>query len=197
MFLRDGRLFVCDVNKVVVYDRMRENLRSLRKRPLREVIDLSINQTIVRTSLTQFTILLALFPLVFFGGEPSHAFTKAPMLAEEGYPAELDPSGTFAVEQLAAADPDPRVWDFGAGVLAAAVAHLGIAVGDLLYARVDLIGGAEDATLLELELVEPSLGWAVQSPAVRAAGERRFAMAVESALQRLGLGPMSHRPPKF
>lgn len=135
--------------------------------------------------------------LVFFGGEPSHAFTKAPMLAEEGCPADLDPSGTFAVEQLAAADPDPRVWDFGAGVLAAAVAHLGIAVGDLLYARVDLIGGAEDATLLELELVEPSLGWAVQSPAVRAAGERRFAMAVESALQRLGLGPMSHRPPKF
>jgi SecD/SecF fusion protein len=44
---------------------------------LHELIDLSINQTIVRTSLTQFTILLALFPLVFFGGESIRGFTIA------------------------------------------------------------------------------------------------------------------------
>ena len=41
------------------------------------MIDLSINQTIVRTSLTQFTLLLALFPLVFFGGEVIRSFTIA------------------------------------------------------------------------------------------------------------------------
>ncbi len=62
---------------VVISDRVRENLRKYKKMPLRELIDLSINQTIVRTSLTQFTILLALFPLVFFGGESIRGFTIA------------------------------------------------------------------------------------------------------------------------
>ncbi len=62
---------------VVISDRIRENLRKYKKMSLRELIDLSINQTIVRTSLTQFTILLALFPLVFFGGEAIRGFTIA------------------------------------------------------------------------------------------------------------------------
>ena len=62
---------------VVVSDRIRENLRKHRKMPLPELIDLSINQTIVRTSLTQFTLLLALLPLVFFGGEALRSFTIA------------------------------------------------------------------------------------------------------------------------
>jgi len=62
---------------VVVSDRVRENLRKYRKMPLPELIDLSINQTIVRTSLTQFTVLLALIPLVLFGGEVIRSFTIA------------------------------------------------------------------------------------------------------------------------
>jgi SecD/SecF fusion protein len=62
---------------VVISDRVRENLRKYKKMALPELIDLSINQTIVRTSLTQFTILLALFPLVFFGGESIRGFTIA------------------------------------------------------------------------------------------------------------------------
>ncbi|NMA99311.1 MAG: protein translocase subunit SecD [Phyllobacteriaceae bacterium] len=62
---------------VVVSDRIRENLRKYRSMPLPELIDLSINQTIVRTSLTQFTLLLALLPLVFFGGEALRSFTIA------------------------------------------------------------------------------------------------------------------------
>jgi SecD/SecF fusion protein len=62
---------------VVISDRVRENLRKYKKMSLRELIDLSINQTIVRTSLTQFTVLLALFPLVFFGGEAIRGFTIA------------------------------------------------------------------------------------------------------------------------
>ncbi len=62
---------------VVISDRVRENLRKYKKMELREIINLSINQTIVRTSLTQFTVLLALFPLVFFGGESIRGFTIA------------------------------------------------------------------------------------------------------------------------
>ncbi|MBN9333386.1 protein translocase subunit SecD [Devosia sp.] len=62
---------------VVVSDRIRENLLKYRKMPLPELIDLSINQTIVRTSLTQFTVLLALVPLVLFGGEALRSFTIA------------------------------------------------------------------------------------------------------------------------
>jgi SecD/SecF fusion protein len=62
---------------VVVSDRIRENLVKYRKMPLPELIDLSINQTIVRTSLTQFTLLLALVPLVLFGGESLRSFTIA------------------------------------------------------------------------------------------------------------------------
>lgn len=62
---------------VVISDRVRENLRKYRKMPLRDIINLSINQTIVRTSLTQFTVLLALIPLVLFGGELIRGFTIA------------------------------------------------------------------------------------------------------------------------
>jgi SecD/SecF fusion protein len=62
---------------VVISDRVRENLRKYKKMSLPDLIDMSINQTIVRTSLTQFTVLLALFPLVFFGGESIRGFTIA------------------------------------------------------------------------------------------------------------------------
>jgi SecD/SecF fusion protein len=62
---------------VVISDRVRENLRKYRKMSVPDIINLSINQTIVRTSLTQFTVLLALFPLVFFGGESIRGFTIA------------------------------------------------------------------------------------------------------------------------
>ncbi|WP_421760118.1 protein translocase subunit SecD [Devosia sp.] len=62
---------------VVISDRIRENLRKYKKMPLPELINLSINQTIVRTSLTAFTIFLALFPLVFFGGEAIRGFVIA------------------------------------------------------------------------------------------------------------------------
>ena len=62
---------------VVISDRIRENLRKYKKMPLPDLINLSINQTIVRTSLTAFTIFLALFPLVFFGGEAIRGFVIA------------------------------------------------------------------------------------------------------------------------
>lgn len=53
-------------DKVVVYDRMRENLRRYKTMPLRELIDLSINETLNRTIGTSMTTLLASLPLAIF-----------------------------------------------------------------------------------------------------------------------------------
>ncbi|AQQ06764.1 protein-export membrane protein SecF [Roseibium algicola] len=62
---------------VVVYDRIRENLRKYKKRPLTEVLDMSINETLSRTTMTSLTTLLALFALYIFGGEVIQSFTLA------------------------------------------------------------------------------------------------------------------------
>jgi hypothetical protein len=133
--------------------------------------------------------------LVFLGARQSHAFTKGPILPPPGSRPEFDESGTYAEESLTAADPDFELWDIGHAALAAAAAHLGIEPSELLYARVDLIGGPSDAQLLELELVEPSLGWRQLDDATRARRQRDFVVEVERALERLGLGPLSHRRP--
>ena len=132
---------------------------------------------------------------VFIAGSQSHAFTKGPILPPPGSTPALDDSGTYAEESLRPADPDFELWDVGHAALAAAAAHLGIAVEELLYARVDVIGGPDDPRLLELELVEPSLGWRQLDPETRALAQREFALGVDSALERLGLGPFSHRRP--
>ncbi len=62
---------------VVVYDRMRENLRRYKKMPLPKLIDLSINETLSRTVLTSTTTLIALLALFIFGGEVIRSFTAA------------------------------------------------------------------------------------------------------------------------
>ncbi len=62
---------------VVVFDRLRENLRKFRKSPLRDVIELSINETLSRTIITGLTALLALGGLAFFGGEALRTFAIA------------------------------------------------------------------------------------------------------------------------
>jgi SecD/SecF fusion protein len=67
-------------DKVVVYDRMRENLRSQRKQPLREVIDMSINQTLTRSLYTSVTAFLAVLPLAVWGGSAVASFA-VPMAA--------------------------------------------------------------------------------------------------------------------
>ncbi|MEX2693719.1 protein translocase subunit SecDF [Rhizobium mongolense] len=59
---------------VVVYDRMRENLKHFRRMPLPILIDASINQTLSRTILTSATTLLALLALYLFGGEVIRSF---------------------------------------------------------------------------------------------------------------------------
>jgi SecD/SecF fusion protein len=61
-------------DKVVVYDRMRENLRTLRKASLRDVINLSINQTLTRSLYTSVTAFLAVLPLAIWGGSAVASF---------------------------------------------------------------------------------------------------------------------------
>jgi preprotein translocase subunit SecF len=96
---------------VVIYDRIRENLRRHKKMPLAELINRSINETLSRTVLTSSSTLLALFSLYFFGGKViadfslpiligisigtySSIFMAAPLLLYVGLPAS-------------AAEPDP------------------------------------------------------------------------------------------
>lgn len=62
---------------VVVYDRVRENLRKYKKMPIEQLLDLSMNQTLSRTVLTGVTTLLALVALYLFGGEVIRSFTFA------------------------------------------------------------------------------------------------------------------------
>ncbi|GAJ27987.1 protein translocase subunit SecF [Acidomonas methanolica] len=61
-------------DKVVVYDRVRENLRKYRTMPLRELLDLSINETLNRTLGTSSTVFLAALPLALFGGHTLAGF---------------------------------------------------------------------------------------------------------------------------
>jgi preprotein translocase subunit SecF len=60
---------------VVVYDRVRENLRKFKVMPLRDIINLSLNDTLSRTLLTSITTLIALLILFFFGGEVIKGFS--------------------------------------------------------------------------------------------------------------------------
>ncbi len=62
---------------VVVFDRMRENLRRQKTTDLKTVINESVNQTLSRTTMTAGTVLLALIPLVFFGGPTLLNFSLA------------------------------------------------------------------------------------------------------------------------
>lgn len=62
---------------VVVYDRVRENLRKFKKMGLHELLDIAINETLSRTVMTSVTTLLALLALYVLGGEVIRGFTFA------------------------------------------------------------------------------------------------------------------------
>ena len=62
---------------IVVFDRIRENFRRMRKSSAIEVINGSVNQTLARTVMTSLTTLLVLFALFFIGGEVIHSFALA------------------------------------------------------------------------------------------------------------------------
>ena len=117
--------------------------------------------------------------LVFLAGEQSHACTESAGRSTTG----------------GQVDPDVELWDLGYRVLDAACARLGIRGAELLYARVDLIGRADATEVRELELIAPDLGWRHLDENTRKSQQRRFALGVESACERLGLGPLSRRGP--
>ncbi len=62
---------------VVVFDRMRENLRKYKQKPLRDLLNLSINETLSRTVMTSLTTLLALIALLVLGGDVIRGFVFA------------------------------------------------------------------------------------------------------------------------
>jgi preprotein translocase subunit SecF len=67
-------------DKVVIYDRIRENLRRFKRMPLEQLLDLSVNETMSRTIMTGGTVIMALLALLFFGGEVIQGFTLAMLL---------------------------------------------------------------------------------------------------------------------
>ncbi len=62
---------------VVVFDRIRENLKRNRRDPLPKLVNDSINEVLSRTIITSLTVVLVLVPLVLFGGEVLHDFSLA------------------------------------------------------------------------------------------------------------------------
>ena len=62
---------------IVVFDRVRENLRLLRKEPLFRILNVSINQTFARTIMTSLTTFISVLCLFIFGGEVLHGFSFA------------------------------------------------------------------------------------------------------------------------
>ncbi|HIJ84741.1 MAG: protein translocase subunit secF [Magnetococcales bacterium] len=62
---------------IVVYDRIREEMRKRKKQDMAEVINIAINQTLSRTIITSGTVLLVLLALLLFGGEVIHDFSLA------------------------------------------------------------------------------------------------------------------------
>ncbi|MFZ3484611.1 protein translocase subunit SecF [Sphingomonas sp. 3-13AW] len=67
-------------DKMVIDDRIRENMRKFRKMDMPQLIDLSVNETLPRTVMTSLTILLALGSLLIFGGHVLRGFTSAMIL---------------------------------------------------------------------------------------------------------------------
>ncbi len=62
---------------IVVFDRIRENFRKIRRGTPVDVVNTSLNQTLARTLMTSFTTLLVLLALFFLGGELIHSFATA------------------------------------------------------------------------------------------------------------------------
>lgn len=60
---------------VVIYDRIRENLRKYNKKTIGTIINMSINETLSRTTITVFTTLLANLALILYGGEAIKSFS--------------------------------------------------------------------------------------------------------------------------
>jgi preprotein translocase subunit SecF len=64
-------------DQIVIFDRVRENLRAHRREPMKDIINMSVNQTLPRTVITAGTVVLAVLSLYLFGGEVLKPFAFA------------------------------------------------------------------------------------------------------------------------
>lgn len=62
---------------VVIYDRVRENLRKYKTMPVKDVLNLAVNETLARTFLTVATVFITVMSLLLLGGEVLHGFSVA------------------------------------------------------------------------------------------------------------------------
>jgi preprotein translocase subunit SecF len=67
-------------DKIVIDDRIRENMRKYRQMDMRGIVDLSVNETLPRTVMTSLTVLIALASMLIFGGHVLRGFTAAMIL---------------------------------------------------------------------------------------------------------------------
>ncbi|MHB9138571.1 MAG: protein translocase subunit SecD [Victivallaceae bacterium] len=68
------------MDTIVVFDRIRENLKLVKDKPYKEIVNMSINQTLSRTVLTAFTVFIVVFILFLFGGTAINDFVFVMML---------------------------------------------------------------------------------------------------------------------
>lgn len=80
---------------IVIFDRVRENLRAMRREPLEQVVNLSVNQTLGRTVITAGTTFLSVLSLYIFGGEALRGFAFTMLVGIV--------SGTYSTVFIAAA----------------------------------------------------------------------------------------------
>lgn len=106
---------------IVVFDRIRENFRKIRKGTTVEIINTSLNQTLSRTLMTSLTTLIVVISLFVFGGKVIHSFALALMLGVI--------VGTYSSIYVASA----------------ATLALGVSKGDLLQSKKGDTGQAEEA----------------------------------------------------
>jgi preprotein translocase subunit SecF len=64
----------------VVFDRIRDNLKAMRRSPFPQIVNASINQTLSRTLLTSLTTMLVVLSLLFLGGQVINNFAFALMV---------------------------------------------------------------------------------------------------------------------
>ena len=95
-------------DKIVIDDRIRENMRRYRKMDIREIIDLSVNETLPRTVMTSVTILLALVAMLVLGGHVLRGFTAAMILGiVVGTYSSIYVSSSLLITLGLRADPPP------------------------------------------------------------------------------------------
>lgn len=97
-------------DKIVIDDRIRENMRRYRKMDMPGIVDLSVNETLPRTVMTSLTILLALFAMLIFGGHVLRGFTAAMILGiVVGTYSSIYVSSSLLI--TLGLRPDPRIED--------------------------------------------------------------------------------------